>query len=157
MSAQREEAPREILLVEDNPGDIDLVLEALSEAPVETRVTCAGDAAEAMSRLRGEAAPDLIMLDLNLPDRSGHDVLVEIKSDPRLKHIPVIIFSSSDAKEDVEKAYEHFANCYVTKPVELPEFLAASEMIVSFWFRTAKVPGADSSDAHGGGSVPKAG
>jgi CheY-like chemotaxis protein len=143
MNTLNESAPREILLVEDNAADADLVVEAFRDAPVPVRVTCVGDAASALSSLHAGHLPALIILDLKLPDRSGDEVLVEIKADPVLRYIPVVIFSSSHSEADVARAYEHCANCYVVKPAELREFLMTSQTIANFWFGVAATPAKD--------------
>ncbi len=138
--------PIEILLVEDNPGDVRLVQEALKDGKVLNRMSVAWDGAEALAFLRREAEhagaprPDLILLDLNLPARSGHEVLAEIKRDPEFKRIPVVILTSSRAEADVVKAYDRHANCYVTKPVTLTEFLGVVRTIERFWLTIVELP-----------------
>jgi CheY-like chemotaxis protein len=138
----------QILLVEDNPGDADLVVEAVRDFPCE--VTIARDGVEAIDFLRGEGRhggapqPDLVLLDLNLPRLGGRDVLARVKEDPALKHIPFIVLSSSQADRDLLEAYRLHANCFVTKPVDLEEFLASIAAVAQFWLRTAKLPPARS-------------
>ena len=140
--------PVEILLVEDNPADVHLTVEALRDARVHNNLHVASDGEEALAFLRrrngyGEAPrPDLVLLDLNLPRKSGREVLVEIKADPDLRRIPVIILSTSASDDDVASAYDLAANCYVTKPVDLDEFLHVVRAIDSFWLSTVKLPAA---------------
>ena len=122
--------PIEILLVEDNPGDVRLTIEGLKESKVRNNLHVARDGVEAMVFLRREGAqggavrPDLILLDLNLPRMDGREVLLEIKSDPKLKTIPVVVLTTSNAEQDVLRSYELQANCYITKPVDLDQFIA---------------------------------
>ncbi len=136
----------EILLVEDNPGDARLTLEAFKEGKVLNHLTVIGDGADALAYLRREGQysnstqPDLILLDLNLPKKDGREVLAEIKSDERLKKIPVIVLTTSAAPEDVRKAYGSHANCYITKPVDLDQFLRVVQSIESFWLSLVKLP-----------------
>ncbi len=137
----------ELLLVEDNPADILLLREILAEAEValELRLVNDGEAALAYLRREGRYAatsrPDLIMLDLNLPGQGGRQVLKEIKEDPALSAIPVIILSTSQSEEDIVDCYRLHANCYISKPVSLDEFIEVIRSIESFWFRTVKLPG----------------
>jgi len=146
MSAPRYVRPIEILLVEDNPGDIRLTEEALEDAKVRNNLRVARTGVEAVSFLRreGEHAesprPDLILLDLNLPEKSGLDVLSEIKGDENLRRIPVVVLTSSAAEEDVLKAYNLNANCYITKPVDLEQFIRVVRSIEDFWFSIVKLP-----------------
>ena len=136
----------EILLVEDNPGDARLTLEAFEEGKVLNHLTVIGDGADALAYLRRQGQysnstqPDLILLDLNLPKKDGREVLAEIKSDERLKKIPVIVLTTSAAPEDVRKAYGSHANCYITKPVDLDQFLRVVQSIESFWLSLVKLP-----------------
>jgi CheY-like chemotaxis protein len=138
--------PIEILLVEDNPGDVGLVREGLSESKICNNLHVASDGVEAMEFLRGERdhadapCPDLILLDLNLPRMNGREVLREIKTDPRLKTIPVVILTSSKEEEDICRAYGDHANCYVTKPVRFESFLKVVKSIEDFWFSVVKLP-----------------
>ena len=140
--------PVEILLVEDSPGDVQLTNEALRDAKVSTHLHVATDGEEALAFLRREAGfedvprPDLVLLDLNLPKKSGHEVLEEIKSDPELRRIPVVILSTSDAEDDVLAAYDRSANCYVTKPVDLDRFWEVVRSIDQFWLSFARLPSA---------------
>jgi|SRR5579859_4722910 len=136
----------EILLVEDAPGDVRLASEALKLLPIENRIHVAADGQEALNYLRqresyaGESLPDLVLLDLNLPRVNGHEVLQKMKNDPRLKHIPVVVLTSSKNEEDVLKAYDAYANCYVTKPTDWSEYSSAIQSIGDFWFNFVKLP-----------------
>jgi two-component system, chemotaxis family, response regulator Rcp1 len=136
----------EILLVEDNPGDVRLTLEAFKEAEVPNNFSVVNDGVEALSYLRQEgpyansAVPDLILLDLNLPKKDGREVLAEIKADRLLRKIPVVILTTSAAKEDIAQAYSTHANGYITKPVNLHEFLRVVHSIENFWLTVAKLP-----------------
>jgi CheY-like chemotaxis protein len=138
--------PIDILLVEDNPGDVRLTRESLAEARVGNRLAVAIDGVEAMRYLRREgeyadaARPDLILLDLNLPKKSGIEVLGEIKADAALRRIPVIILTSSKAEEDIVRTYDLHANAYVTKPVDLTQFLTAIRAIEDFWLAVVRLP-----------------
>lgn len=138
--------PIEILLVEDNPGDIRLTKEALKEGKIyhNLRVAVDGEEALAMLRREGEHAslsiPDIIFLDLNLPKVDGRDVLARIKEDDELKIIPVVVLTSSEAEADVLKVYNLHANCYVTKPVDLDQFMVVVKAIESFWLTIVKMP-----------------
>ena len=131
--------PIEILMVEDNPGDVRLTQEALNDGKVLNELNVVGDGLEAMMYLRGEgeyagrARPDLILLDLNLPKKSGLEVLEEIKGDQQLRGIPVVILTTSDAEQDVLRTYDLHANCYITKPVDLDQFVVVAEAIEGFW------------------------
>jgi two-component system, chemotaxis family, response regulator Rcp1 len=136
----------EILLVEDNPGDARLTLEAFKEGRVLNNLTVLKDGVEAIAYLRREAPyaaakmPDLILLDLNLPRKSGREVLMEIKGDERLRTIPVLILTTSADERDVMGAYNDHANCYITKPVDLDQFLRAIQSIESFWLSVVRLP-----------------
>jgi chemotaxis family two-component system response regulator Rcp1 len=136
----------EILLVEDNPGDARLTLEAFKEGKVLNNITIMGDGVEALAYLRQQGhyadavQPDIILLDLNLPKMDGREVLAEIKADERLKKIPVVVLTTSEAEEDVARAYSSHANCYITKPVELEQFLNVVQSIDSFWLSLVKLP-----------------
>lgn len=138
--------PVEILLVEDSPGDGRLVMEALKDAPVANNLHWLEDGEEAMRFLRREAGyaaaarPDLILLDLNLPKKNGLRVLEEVKSDPHLKRIPVVIMTTSKAEEDILGAYGLHANAYVSKPIDLNKFLEAMRSIEDFWLVVATLP-----------------
>lgn len=138
--------PVEILLVEDNPGDVRLTREALREGKVRNNLHVAPDGVEALRFLRreGEYAevvrPDLILLDLNLPKKDGREVLEDIKADPQLRYIPVVVLTSSQAEQDILRAYDLHANCYVTKPVDLDQFIHVVRSIEDFWFTIVKLP-----------------
>jgi len=138
--------PIDILLVEDNPGDERLTREALKEGKVYSNLHWVKDGVEAMEFLnrRGKYAdaprPDIILLDLNLPKKDGREVLQEIKSAEPLKRIPVVILTTSKAEEDVLRTYNLHANCYVTKPVDLDQFVTIVQSIEQFWFTVVKLP-----------------
>ena len=138
--------PVEILLVEDNPGDVRLTIEALREGKVHNNLNVAEDGEEALAFLRREGSyaraprPDLILLDLNLPRKDGREVLAEIKADPRLKTIPVVILTTSKADQDIVRSYELNANCYVTKPVDLEQFITVVQSIENFWLTIVTLP-----------------
>jgi two-component system, chemotaxis family, response regulator Rcp1 len=138
--------PIEILLVEDNPGDVRLTREALREGKIHNNLAVVEDGVEALRYLRGEGPyagsprPDVILLDLNLPRKDGREVLEEVKADPQLRTIPVVVLTSSDAERDVVRAYDLHANCYVTKPVDLEQFINVVKSIESFWFSIVKLP-----------------
>jgi two-component system, chemotaxis family, response regulator Rcp1 len=139
--------PIEILLVEDNPGDERLTREALKEGKVRNILHVVTDGREAMRFLRREGRyaqtvrPDLILLDLNLPGKDGRTVLKEIKEDPSVRSIPVVILTSSQAEDDIVRSYNLQANCYVTKPVDLNQFVVVVKTIESFWFTIVRLPG----------------
>ena len=136
----------EILLVEDNPGDVRLTREALKEGKVLNHLNVVDDGVEALAFLRREdkyanaVRPDLILLDLNLPKKDGREVLAEIKADVGLKKIPVVILTTSAAEQDVLKTYDLHANCYITKPVDLEQFIKIVRLIEDFWFTIARLP-----------------
>ncbi len=136
----------EILLVEDSPGDARLAREALKESTIRNNLHLVQDGEEALNFLykRGKYEnapnPDLVLLDLNLPKISGHQVLAQIKSEDRLRKIPVVVLSISRSQKDIEDSYNLNANCYVTKPLDLNEFIEVFETIQNFWLRTAKLP-----------------
>lgn len=138
--------PIEILLIEDSPSDADLTTETLSEAKILNNLHVVEDGVEAMAFLRRERQfedaprPDLILLDLNLPRKDGSEVLSEIKSDPDLAVIPVVVLTTSAAEEDILKSYKLHANCYVTKPVGLEEFIRIIKLIEFFWLAAVKLP-----------------
>ena len=138
--------PIEILLVEDNPGDVRLTVEGLKESKVRNNLHVARDGVEAMEFLRrtgrygGAVRPDLILLDLNLPRMDGREVLAEVKSDAKLKTIPVVVLTTSRAEQDVLRSYELQANCYITKPVDLEQFIAVVKSIEDFWFTIVTLP-----------------
>ena len=138
--------PVKILLVEDNPGDVRLTKEALKEGKVSINLSVVGDGVEAMAFLRreGEYAdairPDMILLDLNLPKKSGREVLQEVKADPNLRRIPVVILTTSGAERDVADTYDLHANCYITKPVDLGQFIKVAKSIEQFWLTIVTLP-----------------
>ena len=138
--------PVEILLVEDNPGDVRLTVEALKEGKVYNNLHWAKDGVEALEFLRRQGKyanaprPDIILLDLNLPKKDGREVLVEIKRDSDLGLIPVVVLTTSKAEEDILKSYELHANCYVTKPVDLDQFIRVVKSIDGFWLTVVTLP-----------------
>lgn len=146
MSGEPVAGPVRVLLVEDNPGDVRLIREGLIDGRLDVDVTVVEDGAEALAYLyrqgdhRGAVRPDMILLDLDLPQRDGREVLAVIKSDARLRSIPVCVITSSADDEDVSAAYDSHANSYVTKPLELDRFLDAIRQIERFWFATAALP-----------------
>ena len=138
--------PIEILLVEDNRGDARLTVEALKEGKVRNKLHVTEDGVEAMAFMHREGKyadaprPDLILLDLNLPKKDGREVLAEIKDDPQLKRIPVVVLTISKAQDDILKTYSLHANCYITKPVDLEQFITVVKSIEDFWLTIAKLP-----------------
>ncbi len=135
-----------ILLVEDNPGDVRLTKEALKEAKVHNQLYIVEDGVEAMEFLHQQdkyadaERPDLILLDLNLPKKDGREVLEEIKQDDKLKRIPVVVLTTSRAEEDILRTYDLHANCYVTKPVDLDQFINIVKSIEDFWLTIVRLP-----------------
>ena len=135
-----------ILLVDDNEGDIFLTKEALSDAQFINKISAASDGVEAIGFLKDclrsvpRAMPDLILLDINLPKMDGTEVLSIIKSDPDLKRIPVIMLTTSSAEKDILASYENYANCYITKPIEVSQFIYAITKIEEFWFNIVTIP-----------------
>jgi two-component system, chemotaxis family, response regulator Rcp1 len=146
MMAPPASAPIDILLVEDNPGDVRLTREALSDANVRSRLTVAVDGVEALAALRRQGRfanaprPDIILLDLNLPRKDGRAVLAEIKKDPDLRRIPVVVLTTSRSEEDVLSTYDLHANCYIAKPLDLEQFITVVKSIEDFWFTVARLP-----------------
>ncbi len=138
--------PVEILLVEDNPADVRLMMEALKDSKVNNKLHVVEDGVEAMSYLRREGKyansdhPDIILLDLNLPKKSGIEVLSEVKGDDELKKIPVVVLTTSRAEEDIVKSYNLHANCYITKPVDLEQFIKVVRTTEDFWLTIVKLP-----------------
>jgi chemotaxis family two-component system response regulator Rcp1 len=136
----------DVLLVEDNPSEARLAQEALSESTLAPRVHLVNNGDDALDFVRRQGAhtaavaPDLILLDLNLPRRGGHEVLRAIKSDPQLCHIPVIVLTTSTNEDDVRRAYQNNANCYVSKPLDLDRFIEFVQLLSSFWFRVVNLP-----------------
>ena len=139
--------PVEILLVEDNPGDVRLTVEALREGKVLNHLHVSRDGVEALAFLRREdpyvdaPRPDLILLDLNLPRKDGREVLAEIKADRHLRHIPVVVLTTSQAEQDIAHSYELNANCYVAKPVDLDQFIHVVRSIEDFWLTVVTLSG----------------
>ena len=138
--------PVEILLVEDNPGDVRLTMEALKEAKVINNLTVLKDGEEALSYLRRQGSyaqakrPHLILLDLNLPRKDGREVLAQIKADEALKRIPVVVLTTSQDEQDVLRSYNLHANCYITKPVDLDQFITVVRTIEDFWLGIVVLP-----------------
>jgi two-component system, chemotaxis family, response regulator Rcp1 len=138
--------PLEILLVEDNPGDVRLAQEALHDAKMSNNLNVVADGVEALAYLRREGQhakaprPDLVLLDLNLPKKDGREVLQEVKEDPDLRTIPVVVLTTSDAEADVIRSYELHANAYVRKPVDFDAFIEVVRTIEDFWFMVVKLP-----------------
>jgi CheY-like chemotaxis protein len=136
----------DILIVEDNPGDARLIKEVLNDNKVYNSLYIVNDGVEAMNFLHNQGEyqntprPDIIILDLNLPKRDGREVLAEIKADEELRHIPVVIMTISQAEEDILKTYKLHANCYITKPIDLNEFIKVVKSIEDFWFSIVKLP-----------------
>lgn len=139
-------AKAEILLVDDSPADLDLTREGLSRSCQRLQVNAVMDGAEAMRFLKRQgqygkaSSPDLIMLDLNLPRKDGREVLAEMKGDPLLMRIPVVIFTTSQASADVNHSYAHGANCFVSKPGTFPEYAAVVQSLAEFWLNVAMLP-----------------
>ena len=146
MAERREHTPVDILLVEDNPGDVRLTQEAFKEGHIDNTLHVATDGTEALSFLfqRGEHAdaprPDIVLLDLNLPRKDGDEVLEELRADPDLRRIPVIVLTSSKAHEDIERSYERSANAYLTKPVDPDEFVDVVRSLERFWLSIVTLP-----------------
>ncbi|WP_227013682.1 response regulator [Paenibacillus psychroresistens] len=146
MMDQKLSSDVEILLVEDNPGDIRLIVEVLKDGKIKNNLSVVEDGEQALAYLLREGiytdaiVPDIILLDLNLPKINGTEVLAEIKKHPLLKHIPVIILTTSEAEQDILRAYDLHANCYITKPVNLDQFLNVVRSIEEFWLTIVKIP-----------------
>ena len=145
--------PVEFLLVEDNPGDVRLTQEALKDTKVRNNLNILGDGVSALAFLRRESPyvnaprPDIILLDLNLPKMDGRELLSHIKADPKLKRIPVVVITSSEAEQDILRTYDLHVNCYVTKPVDLDQFIKVVQSIETFWLTIVQLPLPDSSEA----------
>ncbi len=145
--------PVEFLLVEDNPGDVRLTQEALKDSKVRNNLNILGDGISALSFLRRESPyenaprPDIILLDLNLPRMDGRELLSHIKADPKLKRIPVVVITSSEAEQDILRTYDLHVNCYVTKPVDLDQFIKVVQSIETFWLTIVQLPLPDSAEA----------
>ena len=139
----------DILLVEDNPGDARLTLEAFKEAGVASRMSLVNDGVRAMSYLRREEpyqearTPDIVLLDLNMPRKGGREVLADMKSDPQLKHIPVIVLSTSEAPTDIAAAYDLYATSYIVKPSDFGHFTEVAQSIELYWSTTVSLPPRD--------------
>lgn len=135
----------DILLIEDNPGDVRMTQEVLKESKILNKMYAVGDGVEAMAFLRREGKyadaprPDLILLDLNLPRKDGHEVLAEVKSDDDLKRIPVVVLTISEAEDDILKSYDLHGNCYITKPIDFREFIKVVKSIEDFWLTIVKL------------------
>lgn len=145
--------PVEFLLVEDNPGDVRLTQEALKDSKVRNNLNVLGDGLSALAFLRRQSPyenaprPDIILLDLNLPKMDGRELLSHIKADPKLKRIPVVVITSSEAEQDILRTYDLHVNCYVTKPVDLDQFIKVVQSIETFWLTIVQLPLPDSSEA----------
>lgn len=146
MSNDRDSRPIEILMVEDNPGDIRLTLEAFKEGKVRNHVHVVQDGVEALRFLKKQGPfeqaprPDIVLLDLNLPKKDGREVLAEIKEDPQLRRIPVVVLTTSKAEQDILQTYNLHANCFITKPVDLDQFMHVVQTIEDFWLTIVKLP-----------------
>ena len=146
MSVKANERPLEILLVEDNLADVRLLVEVLKEGKDYHRMNVVTNGVEAMNYLNRKgkfsdaSRPDIILLDLNLPKKDGREVLKEIKSDKKFKRIPVVVLTTSDSEEDISKSYEYHANCYITKPVDLDQFIQVVNAIENLWLENAALP-----------------
>lgn len=151
MQMEPEFGPIDILLVEDNPGDVRLTQEVLKDSKVRNNLIIVNNGEEALAVLRKQGdyhdapRPDLILLDLNLPKKNGHEVLVQIKQDQDLRRIPVVVLTSSKAEEDILRTYNLHANCFVTKPVDLEQFIKVVKSIEDFWLAIVMLP-----NGHGG-------
>ena len=136
----------DVLLVEDNPGDVRLTREVLKEGRLRNNLFVCGDGEDAMDflRQRGKHAnamrPDLVLLDLNLPRKSGREVLAEVKEDPELRAIPIVVLTTSSAEQDILQSYDLHANCYITKPVDLIQFMKIVNSTCDFWLEIVKLP-----------------
>ena len=146
MSHRIEQRPIEILMVEDSPSDAQLTIEALSAAKIANHLTHVEDGVDAMNLLRRQGPysdaprPDLILLDLNLPRKDGREMLAELKQDPILKTIPVVVLTTSRSEQDVLRSYELHANCYITKPVDFAQFMEVVKSIEHFWLTVVTLP-----------------
>ncbi|MBP1722690.1 MAG: Two-component system response regulator [Deltaproteobacteria bacterium] len=146
MNSARGGRPIHILMAEDNPDDIELTIEALKDSRVRNRLIVVKDGEEAISYLQGNGKyqhavrPDLILLDLNMPKKNGRDVLREIKNDPKLRRIPVVILTTSQEEDDIAYTYDLHANCYITKPLDFNQFLKVVKSIEDFWLTVVRLP-----------------
>ena len=149
MNGQQLCRPIEVLLVEDNPGDIELTRQGLKEGKVQVNLNVVMDGSEAIDYLRragkhaGAVRPDIVLLDLNLPGKDGREVLAEIKADPDLETIPIVVLTTSESEEDLHGAYKLRANCYINKPVDFDQFVKLVQQIDSFWFTIVNLPSRD--------------
>lgn len=140
------QAPLEMLLVEDNPDDVDLTIEALEDTKIANRLHVVTNGVAALSFLRREGKyaqaprPAIILLDLNLPKKDGREVLADIKADPVLRRIPVIVLTTSSSQDDIQRAYDMHANCYITKPVDFEQFVQVIQAIENFWLTVVQLP-----------------
>jgi len=146
MPRKKGKEPIDILLVDDNPADIRLTQEAFKEVKIHSTLHIVRDGAEALSflqrtdRFSDAPRPDLILLDLNLPKKDGREVLAELKNTPAFKSIPIVILTTSSAEEDILHTYNHHANCYITKPADLDEFIDVVKQIEQFWLSIVQLP-----------------
>jgi chemotaxis family two-component system response regulator Rcp1 len=146
MSEAPRATPIDILLVEDNPGDVRLITETFQEGKISNRLSVVEDGVEALAFLRRQSPydaaprPDIILLDLSLPRKSGQELLAEIKQDPELKRTPVVVITSSEAEKDILEAYNNHVNCYLTKPLVLEQFMAVVRSVEEFWLAVVKLP-----------------
>lgn len=146
MQQDRDSRPVEILLIEDNPGDVRLTSEGLREGKINNNLSVVGDGIDAMAFLRREGGysaaprPDLILLDLNLPRKDGREVLAEIKANEDLRRIPVVVLTTSSAEQDIIRTYDLAANCYITKPLDFDAFVEVVKSIEEFWFSIVRLP-----------------
>jgi chemotaxis family two-component system response regulator Rcp1 len=146
MSKERRVRPISIMLVEDSPGDAELIIDFLEHCKMKNTINWLQDGEAAMAYLHregayaGEPMPDLILLDLNLPRKDGREVLGDIKGDPKLKHIPVVILTSSKSEEDIVRSYQLQANCYITKPVDIEQFVNVVRAIDDLWLTVVRLP-----------------
>lgn len=153
MEPKRGCRPVEVLLVEDNPGDVRLTMEAFKEGKIRNHLSVVGDGVEALAFLRRQGPyanaprPDIILLDLNLPKKDGRDVLAEIKAEEDLKRIPVVVLTTSNEEKDILRIYDLHPNCYITKPVDFAQFVTAVKLIEDFWFTIIKLSKSRDADA----------
>jgi DNA-binding response OmpR family regulator len=146
MASRTYQKPVEILLVEDNPGDADLLLDFLQQSKVKNCISWVKDGEAAMEYLRREGrcadkpTPDIVLLDLNLPRKDGREVLSEMKADSKLRHIPVVVLTSSKSEQDIAQSYHLQASCYITKPVDLDQFVKVVRSIDEFWLSVVRLP-----------------